>query len=130
MNKYNSSIFVVLLHALFPKIDESVSLFGRVRDTPVGIDLVLWGISRVVSVGEANVHRKGRVSHELGPTGHDGIPVGVRMRVGPDFFFALAEQPNGLLGLGSTLFVKQISYLGRLIVENIPIDAPAAQELE
>ena len=52
------------------------------------------------------------------------------MRVGPDFFFALAKQSDGLFGLATALLVKEISYSSGLLVENIPIDAPAAQELE
>ncbi len=121
---------VLLLHVLLSEIDEGVSLFGRVRDTPIGINLVLGSIGGVVSVGKANIHGEGRVSHKLGTTGHDGISVWVGVCVGPEFFFALAEQSDGLFGLAAALLVKKTSYLGRLLVENIPIDAPTAQEPE
>ena len=123
-------VVVELLHVLFSEVDESVSLLGRVRDTPVGVNLVLGSIGRVISVGEANVHGKGRVSHKLGTTRHDRISVWVGVCVGPEFFFSLAEQSDGLFGLAAALLVKEASYLGRLLVENIPIDAPAAQEPE
>jgi hypothetical protein len=52
------------------------------------------------------------------------------VRVLPDLFLALAEQPDGLLGFAAALVVELVSYLGRLLVENITIDAPAAHELE
>ena len=119
-----------LLHVLFNIIDQTVPLCGRVRFAPIGVDFISWSICGVVSVGKANVHRQGRVAHEFRPTGHDGVAVMIRMRVVPEFFFSLSQQPGRLFWSAASFFVELKSYFGSLFVENIPIDTPTAQELQ
>ena len=82
-----------LLHILLSKVDEDIArrsspILGGCL-APVRVHFIFGSIGRVISIWEANTHRKRRIAHKLRTTRHDRVAVRIRMSVGKQLIFSL-----------------------------------------
>ena len=99
-------------------------------DSHIRVESDFRGVSGIVTIGETNLERRGRVAHEQATSRHVWYAVRIRMGVAEQLVLPLLEEVCGLGRGAPTGLVKASAKLRSLIKKDLAVDRPGRQRLE